>query len=111
MNNSNPRKRPSCTTNRIHVGQDRGAKLLRSRTTPIVYTERVSAIGFLRKRRSCTTNGICVGQDWETKLLRSGETPIVYTERVSAIELLRKRLSCAIFFPFVVQDKGGDYAA
>lgn len=111
MNTSNPRKRPSCTTNRIYVGQDKGAKLLRSGTTPIVYIKRVSTIGFLRKRRSCTTNGICVGQDWETKLLRSGETPIVYTERVSAIELLRKRLSCATFFPFVVQDKGEDYAA
>ena len=64
-----------------------------------------------RKRPSCTTNRIYVGQDRETKLLRLGETPIVYTERVSAIELLRKRLSCATFFPFVVQDKGGDYAA
>ena len=63
------------------------------------------------KRPSCTTNRIYVGQDWESKLLRSGETSIVYTERISAIELLRKRLSCATFFPSVVQDKGGDYAA
>jgi hypothetical protein len=64
-----------------------------------------------RKRPSCTTNRIYVGQDRETKLLRSGTTPIVYIKRVSTIELLRKRLSCATFFPFVLQDKGEDYAA
>ena len=63
MNTSNPRKRPSCTTNRTYVGQDKGAKLLRSGTTPIVYTERVLAIDLLRKRPSCATFFPFVVQD------------------------------------------------
>jgi hypothetical protein len=57
------RKRQSCTTNGIYVGQDWGAKLLRRGTTPIVYTEGVSAIELLRKRPSCTTIFPFVVQD------------------------------------------------
>jgi hypothetical protein len=64
-----------------------------------------------RTKPSCTTNGIYVGQDQGAKLLRLGETPIVYTEGVSPIGHLRKRRSCTTFFPFVVQDKEGHYAA
>jgi hypothetical protein len=63
MKTLNPRTKLSCTTNRIYVGQDRGAKLLRWGTIPIVYTEGVSAIGLLRKRLSCTTFFPFVVQD------------------------------------------------
>jgi hypothetical protein len=63
MKTLNPRTKPSCTTNRIYVGQDWETNFLRWGTMPIAYSECISTIELLRKRPSCTTFFPFVVQD------------------------------------------------
>jgi hypothetical protein len=96
--------RQSCTTDGIYVVQGDGL------FNPFNWLRPLS-IGRFQAFQMGTDRASFVSQDRELTILRRGRTSIAYRERIWAIELLRMRLSCTTFPPFVVQDKGGDYAA